>query len=86
MSKDNLLEEIRQLVNIHDSNLGIDILFDKDNNLELEVKLYQIDKFMGLSELANLIKKVTNKYDINIKSIGLKKNKETDKQIKLYLK
>lgn len=82
---EKIMDEVKQTVQIHDSGIGIDLV-SHDDGIVMEVKLYQIDKFMGLTELASIINKVLKRHETYLKGLHMKKTKEANDQIKKLLK
>lgn len=86
MNIKKIMEEVEQTVQIHDSYIGIDLVSYDDEGFVMDVKLYQLEKFMGLSELAGIINKVLKKHDTKLTGLKMKHTKEVSAQIKKLLK
>lgn len=86
MNIDKIMEEVKQTVRIHDSDIGIDFISSDERGIKMKVELYKIDKFMGLSEVAVIVNKVLKRHNTQLTGLSMKHNKEISAQIKKLLK
>ncbi len=86
MNIDKIMEEVKQTVRIHDSDIGIDFISSDERGIKMKVELYKIDKFIGLSEVAVIVNKVLKRHNTKLTGLSMKHNKEISAQIKKLLK
>ena len=63
---------VNNYVQNYDSNIGLQLISQKDSGLEIEVLIFDYEKFLGLSEIAKLIKKALKPYNLTLLSLKLK--------------
>ena len=71
MSIKDIIEEVQDTVAIQDSGIGIEFISNEDDGLVMKVKIYHIDKFLGLNNIGKIINKVLIKYGLKLKSLTL---------------
>lgn len=68
-----LLQEINNVIHIHDSGVLLSFKEAEEQGIHLEVSYTNIDKIIGIEEITKIINKHLKKYGLKISSIGLKK-------------
>lgn len=64
---------VNTYVQNYDSNIGLKLISQEEAGLEIEVLIFDYEKFLGLSEIAKLIKKALKPYNLTLLSLKLKK-------------
>ena len=67
----DIIQEVRTTVAIHDSGIGIEHISTEEDGLVMSVKIYHIDKFLVLNIISKIINKVLIKYGLKLKSLTL---------------
>ena len=70
---EEIMEEVSEALKIHDSGIGVELLHQDDRGLSMRIKIYELDKFLGFTRIAEIINKVLAKYDTRVISLTLNK-------------
>ena len=71
MDINEIVQQVQATVAIQDSGIGIEFISNEDDGLVMKVKIYHIDKFLGLNIISKIINKVLIKYGLKLKSLTL---------------
>ena len=71
MNIKEIVEEVKTVVAIQDSGIGIEFISNEDDGLIMKVHIYHIDKFLGLDSISKIINKVLKRYGLKLKSLTL---------------
>ena len=71
MDIDEIVQQVQATVAIQDSGIGIQFISNEEDGLVMKVKIYHIEKFLGLNNISKIINKVLKKYGLKLKSLTL---------------
>jgi len=77
-----IIEEVNAYVHIHDNGIDIEYKSHDKNGFDMNIKLYHMDKFLGMSEVSKIINKALKKYDVKLKGLSMGINKAQRKQMR----
>jgi len=70
----DIMNHVNESIHLHDSTIHIEYVSHDDDGLVMQVIiLTHADKFMGLKNIAKIINRTLNKYNLKLKSLSLKK-------------
>ena len=79
---EEIMAEVAEVLKIHDSGIGVELLEQTDQGLSMRIIMYEIDKFLGFTRIAEIINKVLAKHDTRVISLTLNKKKSESRYIK----
>jgi len=66
------MQDINALVHNYDSGINIEYVDIDENGLHMQVLILNLEKFLGLSEIAKIINRALKPHDLNLASLKLK--------------
>lgn len=72
MEINELMKIVNNYIHIHDSTINIEFLSKNGKNYTMAVNILDLDKFLGLEEIATLINKCISKYGLHLNYLYLK--------------
>lgn len=70
----DIMDHVNESIHLHDPSIHIEYVSHDDDGLVMQVIiLIHADKFMGLKNIAKIINRTLNKYNLKLKSLSLKK-------------
>lgn len=72
MEINELMKIVNKYVHVYDSTINIEFLSKNGKNYTMAVSILDLDKFLGLEEIASLINKCISKYGLYLSYLYLK--------------
>lgn len=69
----DIMQDVNALVHNYDSGIGIEYISKDEHGLHMQVLIFNIDKFLGLSEIAKIINRALKPHKLELVSLKLKK-------------
>jgi len=73
MDIEEIMQDVNSLIHNYDAGIGIKFVKKDEQGLHMEVLIFNLDKFLGLSEISNIIKRALKPYNLTLVSLKLKK-------------
>jgi hypothetical protein len=67
------MNHVNGIVHLHDSSIDIEYLREEDNGLHMQVIILNLDKFLGLNEIAKIINRALKKFNLELITLSLKR-------------
>jgi hypothetical protein len=69
----DIMRDVNTLVHNYDSGIGIEYISKDERGLHMQVLIFNMDKFLGLSEIAKIINRALKPHKLKLVSLKLKK-------------
>lgn len=69
----DIMLEVNKGVYLHDSDIYIEYVSHEDNKFDMQVIILNLDKFLGLKNIAVIINRTLSKYGFKLNKLSLKK-------------
>ena len=70
---EKIMNHVNGIVHLHDSSIDIEYLREEDNGLHMQVIILNLDKFLGLNEIAKIINRALKKFNLELITLSLKR-------------